>query len=159
MIKPQPLTKPVAPPVPAEHHDMSAIWGQLLPLIAGGLSLPAARRLLPEPQPSLWWLKMQTRRDPELGRQYRAAQELRADALADEIAAIADEPIPEGLHGADAGAWVQFQRLRVDSKKWLASKFYPRQFGERVEVEVTQQISITEALEQARGRVLDGLVT
>ena len=153
------MTKPVAPPVPVEHHDMPAIWGQLLLLIAGGLSLPAARRLLPEPQPSLWWLKMMTRRDADLARQYRAAQELRADALADEIAAIADEPIPDGLHGSDAGAWVQLQRLQVDSKKWLACKFYPSQYGDRVEVEVTQQISITEALEQARGRVLDGLVT
>jgi hypothetical protein len=137
-------------------HTAEEIWGRLLPLISEGASLPAALRQLPEPRPSLWWCKMSVRNDPGIADRYRAAMELRADALSDEISAIADEPIPPGISGSDASAWVQHQRLRVDAKKWIASKLFPRQWGDRVElsVDVTRQISITAALEQANLRLL-----
>ena len=142
-------------PATAKTYDKELVWSQLLPLIASGASLPAALRQLPEPRPSLWWAKMAVRDDPDLAEQYRAAMELRADALADEIAALADEPIPSTLRGSDAAAWVQQQRLRVDTKKWLSSRLFPRRWGERVEVsvDVAQQISITAALEAAQRRV------
>lgn len=135
--------------------DPQVIWAQILPLIASGASLPSALQQLPEPRPSLWWAKMAVRDDPELTERYRAAMELRADALADEIAAIADQAIPDGLRGSDASAWVQQQRLRVDSKKWLACKLFPRRYSERVEIDVAvdQRISIIGALEAAQRRV------
>lgn len=139
----------------AKMYDTAAIWSELLPLIASGASLPAALRQLPEPRPSLWWAKMAVRDDPDLAKQYRDAMELRADALADEIAALADEQIPSTLRGSDAAAWVQQQRLRVDAKKWLACKLFPRRWGDRMElsVDVAQRISITAALEAAQRRV------
>jgi hypothetical protein len=98
---------------------------------------------------------MAIRNDPELEARYRAAMELRADALADEIAAIADEPIPAELRGADASAFVQRQRLRVDAKKWLACKLFPRRWGDRldVSVDVEQRISIHAVLAAAEARV------
>lgn len=139
----------------AKLHDTEVIWSELLPRIAAGASLPAALRQLPEPRPSLWWAKMAVRDDPDLAERYRAAMELRADALADEIAAIADESIPANLQGSDASAWVQQQRLRVDAKKWLACKLFPRRYGDRVGIDlaVDQRISITAALEAAQRRV------
>lgn len=142
-------------PETAKTYDKELVWSALLPLIASGASLPAALRQLPEPRPSLWWAKMSVRDDPDLAERYRAAMELRADALADEIAAIADEGIPAGLHGADASAWVQQQRLRVDAKKWLSCKLFPRRYADRVElsVDVAQRISITAALAAANNRV------
>ena len=81
--------------------------------------------------------------------------ELRADALADEIAAIADEAIPTDLRGSDASAWVQQQRLKVDAKKWLACKLFPGVYGDRVGINlaVEQRISITAALAAAQRRV------
>lgn len=135
--------------------DPQVIWAQILPMIASGASLPSALQQLPEPRPSLWWAKMAVRDAPDLAERYRAAMELRADALADEIAAIADEPIPPTLRGSDAAAWVQQQRLRVDAKKWLACKLFPRRWGDRMElsVDVAQRISITAALESAQRRV------
>ena len=136
-------------------HDHDGVWAQLLPLVASGLSLPKALARLPEPRPSLWWCKMAVRADPELEERYRAAMELRADAIADEIAAIADEEIPGHLQGSDASAWVQQQRLRVDAKKWLSCKLFPRRYGDRVGIDlaVDQRISITAALEAAQRRV------
>ena len=135
--------------------DSAEVWSRLLPLIATGASLPAALRQLPEPRPSLWWCKMAVRNDPDLAERYRAAQELRADALADEIVALADEPMPAGLQGTEASAWVQQMRLRVDARKWTASRLFPRQWGDRVEVgvDVSAQISIASALEAANARV------
>ena len=81
--------------------------------------------------------------------------ELRADALADEIAAIADEAIPTDLRGSDASAWVAHQKGRVDAKKWLACKLFPGVYGDRVGIDlaVEQRISITAALEAAQRRV------
>lgn len=140
----------------AKIYDTESVWPNLLPMIAAGLSLPAALARLPEPRPSLWWCKMAIRNDTDLDARYRAAMELRADALADEIAAIADEPIPDHLRGADASAFVQRQRLRVDAKKWLACKLFPKRWGDRLElgVDIAQRISITAALAQADERLL-----
>jgi hypothetical protein len=136
-------------------NDRDVIWDKLLPLIGSGLSLPAALAQLPDPKPSIWVLKRSVRQDPDLERRYRDALEARADALADEIAALVDQPIPTGLRGADASAWVQQQRLRVDTKKWLACKLFPRRWGDKVEVgiAVDQRISITTALAAAERRV------
>jgi len=139
---------------PARHNDSEVIWSKLLPLISEGKSLPAAVALLPNPRPSVWWCKMAIRQDPDLEARYRAAMELRADALADEIADLVDEPIPDGLRGADASAWVQRQRLRMDAKRWVACKLFPRRYSDRVElsVDVAQRISITAALAAAEKR-------
>jgi hypothetical protein len=143
------------PPTRRQSHDRDAIFDALLPLIGSGLSLPAALERLPEHRPSLWWAKMAIRQNPDIESRYLAAMELRADALADEITAIADQPIPDHLRGADAAAWVNHQRLRVDAKKWVASKLFPRRWGDRVEVgvDVAAQISITAALTAADQRV------
>ncbi len=81
--------------------------------------------------------------------------ELRVDALADEIAAIADEAIPTDLRGSDASAWVQQQRLQVDAKKWLACKLFPA-CTETVSgstLQSSKRVSITAALEAAQRRV------
>ena len=137
-------------------HDPEAIWAQLIPLISNGLSLPAALKRLPSPKPSLWWVKMSVRNSPEIAAKYQDAQELRADSLADEIAAIADEPVPVHLKGPEAHAFISKQRLRLDARRWLVCKLFPKRWGDRVEmaIDVSQRISITEALRQAEERVL-----
>jgi hypothetical protein len=137
-------------------HDTEAVWGQLLPLISSGLSVPAALQQLPEPRPSLWWCKMAIRKDPELAQRYRTAQEERADVLADQIVELANEPMPAGLRGADASAWVQRQRLKFDALRWTASKLRPKAWGDHlsVDVAVEARISIRMALEQAQRRLV-----
>lgn len=67
---------------------------------------------------------------------YRVAQVDRMHVFADEIVSIADEPLPADLpdeKGALA-AFVQKQRLRVDARKWVASKLAPKTFGDQVAV-------------------------
>lgn len=78
---------------------------------------------------------------PEFCNQYTRAREDQADTLADEIIAIADEQ-PEVIavtnkngelieHKLD-GAFLQWQKNRMDARKWTAMKLKPKKYGDRV---------------------------
>ncbi len=69
---------------------------------------------------------------------------------------LADTPMPEGLDAPGKSAWVQQMRLRVDVRKWAASKLKPKTYGERIDLSVSHEpISIISALEAAQRRVFD----
>lgn len=77
------------------------------------------------------------REDEAFAQQYARAREDQADALADEIVAIADEAEVSAKQDGeeirlalDATA-VARNRLRVDARKWVASKLKPKKYGER----------------------------
>jgi len=53
--------------------------------------------------------------------QYERAREAQADTLADEITDIAD----------DAEGDPQRDKLRVDARKWVASKLKPKKYGDK----------------------------
>ncbi len=134
--------------------DRDVVWRTVLQHIADGASLTSALKRL-QPSPSYWWAKDQIRRNPELRNRYQEAVEDRADRLAEELLELADSPIPQGLDGPGKSAWVQKLRLQVDTRKWIACKLKPRQYGERVDVEVKQaSMSITAALAEAEARVI-----
>lgn len=57
--------------------------------------------------------------------QYVRAREAQADTMADEILDIADDLTGEG------GEDVQRSKLRVDARKWLASKMQPKKYGDK----------------------------
>ena len=63
-------------------------------------------------------------RHPEFKDAYRKAQAIRAQLMADEILGIAD--------GADNDN-IQAARLQVDTRRWLAGKLLPAQYGDRVD--------------------------
>lgn len=67
--------------------------------------------------------------------QYARAREDQADTLADEIHDIADtEPVQvvddKGVARVDSG-YVNWMRLRIDSRKWVAAKLKPKKYGDR----------------------------
>jgi hypothetical protein len=136
-------------------HDREKLWEILLQSISTGSSLTAALAALPEPRPSYFWAKHCLRQDPELRARYQTAMELRADFHADELVALADEDPPPGLSGSEVSAWVQRQRMRIDTRKFISAKLRPKVWGDRVEVDVAinQQVSIIAALEAAQRRV------
>jgi len=81
--------------------------------------------------------------NPERSVMYMRAREERAEVLADEIVAIADETNVEARYqgedvtlALDATA-VARNRLRVDTRKWAASKLKPRVYGDKVTTELT----------------------
>ena len=74
---------------------------------------------------------------PIFADQYARAREEQADTLADEIQALADEapPMVLGKFGEiiDTG-WLQWQKQRIDARKWCAAKLKPKKYGDRVQV-------------------------
>ena len=78
--------------------------------------------------------------DPDFCNHYTRAREDQADTLADEIMAIADEtpdlnPILD-KHGALIeiqlhSAYLQWQKQRIDARKWTAMKLKPKKYGDR----------------------------
>lgn len=78
---------------------------------------------------------------PDLQASYIRARQVMADRNAEEIIDIADtDPDP------------QRARNRIEARKWSASKLHPAQYGERLDVNVTQIVDITSALASARSR-------
>ena len=79
---------------------------------------------------------------PEFLDQYTRAKEEAADSLADDIVDIADERDGKAIMADGAEVAVVFDstavarnRLRVDSRKWIAAKLKPKKYGDKVEVD------------------------
>lgn len=78
------------------------------------------------------------RSDQAFLEQYARAREAQADALFDEILEIADDSRRD-YRKTEAGRefdheHVQRSRLRIDTRKWIASKLLPKKYGEKVDL-------------------------
>jgi len=80
-------------------------------------------------------------RHPSFAEQYTRAREEQADTLADEIIAIADEdPVMAEYRDKDGNlvdikidsGYVNYQRQRIDARKWTAMKLKPKKYGDKV---------------------------
>ena len=77
--------------------------------------------------------------------QYARAREAAADALVEEILDISDDGTNDWMekHGKDSAGWIENgeaigrSKLRVDARKWIASKLKPKKYGEKLTSEVT----------------------
>lgn len=78
--------------------------------------------------------------NPVRSEMYARAREDRADKIADEIVAISDEvEVAARYDGEDVkltldAAAVARNRLRVDARKWVASKLKPRTYGDKLDL-------------------------
>jgi len=75
-------------------------------------------------------------RQPSFAEQYARAREEQADTNADEILSIADEMPPEytdekGRTSLDI-TYIQWQRQRIEARKWTAMKLKPKKYGEKL---------------------------
>jgi hypothetical protein len=76
---------------------------------------------------------------------YARAREMQAHALVDDLAAISDDGTndwvanndPENPGYAVNGEHIQRSRLRVDARKWAASKILPKVYGDKIQQEHT----------------------
>ena len=130
----------------------SAVWDDLFNSVAHGQAFTSALRDCAG-APSYPSAKRLLASDPALNARYRAVLEDRADSLIDQLLELADSPIPDELAGPERGAFIAHLKLRLDTRRYLASKLFPKQYGERLEVAVTNRISIRAALDAANGRV------
>jgi hypothetical protein len=105
--------------------------------IADGESLRAICRdeRMPDKATVFRWLYQ----FPEFRDQYARAREAQADTLADEIIDIADDNSRDVVEDGDGNRVVNHDvvaraRLRIDARKWIASKLKPKSYGDRLEV-------------------------
>ena len=59
-------------------------------------------------------------------KQYARAREIQAETHADDIVSIADGPL------MDDSVKTARDRLRVDARKWVASKLLPKKYGDKI---------------------------
>lgn len=75
---------------------------------------------------------------------YARATEKRSDDIFEDILEISDNRAGDTYKDKDGieridHAVVQRDRLRVDSRKWIASKLNPKKYGDRIEVNSTNK--------------------
>lgn len=98
----------------------------------------ASRDDFPEPATVYRWLF----KYPDFREQYARAKELQQELLTEQMLDIADDgsndiyATEEGREKVDYEN-VQRSKLRVDTRKWLASKLAPKRYGDRVQQEIT----------------------
>ncbi len=81
---------------------------------------------------------------PEFLTKYARAREAQAEFYASEIINIADEEPKHFVPDPDGGeseridsAGIARNRLRVDARKWVASKLLPKKYGDKIQQEVS----------------------
>jgi hypothetical protein len=148
-IKKSPAKKKAAPKKPAhplmldgKDWDREKVMAHICDITATstksiGKILAAGHegRDLPSYSTVMKWLS----EDSELSDKYARAKEDQADFMAEEILEIADNASNDWMEREDPdnpgfflnGENIQRSRLRVDSRKWLASKLKPKKYSER----------------------------
>ncbi len=125
---------------PTDYNDQIA--DVICERIADGESLRAicACEGMPSKATVFRWLG----KHKEFQDQYARARDEQAESFADELVAISDEQ-ETVVKDADGGATmvvydstaVARNRLRVDTRKWVASKLKPKKYGDRLDSTVT----------------------
>ena len=96
------------------------------------------------------WLREQG----EFSEQYAKAKEESADALVEDMLDIADNQIGNvvTIDGVEVvvvdSAAVAHGRLRVDTRKWAASKLKPKKYGEKIQQELTLKTKIEDMTDE-----------
>ena len=115
--------------------------------VAAGKSLVKICSAAGMPCPSsvyLWLTK-----HPAFSEAYARAKEDAADVLAEQILDIADIELEADAMGKVDAGLVNQLRLRIDARKWIASKLKPRKYGERIQQEITGKLSLEQILATA----------
>ena len=103
-------------------------------------------------------------RHPVFADQYTRAREEQADTLADEIIAIADES-PETVEVRDRegnvidvkidSGYVNYQRQRIEARKWTAMKLKPKKYGDRVALTGADDAPAIKTEDTSSGRLFE----
>lgn len=119
-----------------------AVADKICELMAEGNSLRSICKMpaMPAMSTVMRWLASEER--VAFREQYARARELLADYLAEETIEIADDGLNDTYVDDDGRVRVDHDhiarsRLRVDARKWFASKIAPKKYGDRITQEHT----------------------
>lgn len=90
------------------------------------------------------------RKHPEFDDAIKMAMEIRANAMADEILHIADDSSEDWVESNDPRRpgrvlnkeAVLRSRVKIDTRKWLMGRLYPKKWGEKIEID--QKVTVDE---------------
>lgn len=85
------------------------------------------------------------RENDEFSHMYKQAKMDQADFMAEQIIEIADNSCNDTLvnragEEIENREWTNRSKLRVETRKWLAARFYPRVYGDRVQNDVNAKV-------------------
>lgn len=88
---------------------------------------------------------------PLFSERYTRARESQMEAMAEEILEIADDTSNDTELDEDGTArqnseWINRSRLRVDTRKWLMSKLAPKKYGERIQQDISGEVTLKAVL-------------
>lgn len=89
------------------------------------------------------WMYQQIAENPALAEAHMRARQVRAEIDVDEMKSIADNE-PD----------VNRARIKIDLRKWVASKYNAQLYGDRLDVNVNTTIDVRSALNEAKSRAL-----
>lgn len=83
----------------------------------------------------------------EFSKQYARAKELQADYLAEEMLDIADDTKSDTqkvkrngkMEEVENTEWINRSKLRVETRKWIASKLKPKKYGDKTETTIISE--------------------
>lgn len=74
----------------------------------------------------------------DFAERYARAREAQADYMADEILEIADDDAHDTIRtekgDIENKEWVNRSRLKVEARKWVASKLKPKKYGDKLDL-------------------------
>ena len=74
------------------------------------------------------------RKDPQLAGDYARAREERADRIFENLTNIAYTEPNVDEHGKVDSGWVQLQKLKIDTHKWMLGKMQPKKYGDKIDL-------------------------
>jgi len=117
-------------------EDITEIFNKILIEIESGRAL---RKILKEDDnmPSTQTFYKWIDEDAEKSKQYARACEVRADAIFDDIIDIADDSSGDKkvIQSGEVidSEFVARSRIRIDARKWIASKLNPKKYGDKID--------------------------
>lgn len=137
---------------PSEYNEKMA--GKICSELASGKSLRQVCEAenMPARQTVYNWIG----ENPKFLDQYARVITIRAEIMAEELLEIADNGENDTYKIIDSGGveiekvnhdQINRSRLRVDARKWLMSKMYPKKYGERLDLNHSGEIKIPAIVE------------
>ncbi len=128
------------------HLDTPEIHEEICDRIVNGQAITAICKLEHMPHLELVYKWSSDPEHPMFAR-YERAVRIRAERWVDEILAIADDTTNDlivdemGSIIGSNNANIQRARLRVDTRKWLAGKFAPKVYGDKMDINNTNTVN------------------
>ena len=117
------------------------ILNNIFNIIESGKSLRFALSQIPLSSSTFFiWIE----EDPEKSKHYAYVTNIRTELKFESIEQdYSEEPQRDAETGRIDSAWVQLQRLKIDSKKWELSKLNPKKYGDKIQQEHSGELKTT----------------